>query len=72
MAHYIAYASKSRAAQHRELMAEVISMLEAAIWAIPHTTELGPKLVPGDGLIVAVGASYRRFVANAIASFEVA
>lgn len=41
MAHYIAYASKSRAAQPRELMAEVISMLEAAVWAIPYTTQLG-------------------------------
>ena len=36
------------------------------MWAIPRTTLLGGKLLPGDGLIVAVGKPYRRFVGDAV------
>jgi hypothetical protein len=66
MAHYIAYAGKSRAVQPRQMMDEVKQMLALGVWAIPATTQLRNRLLPGDGLIIAVGKPYRRFVADAV------
>jgi hypothetical protein len=66
MAHYIAYAGKSRTTQPRKMMDQVLGMLSLGVWAIPATTQLRTKLSPGDGLIVAVGTPYRRFVADGV------
>src|SRR5690348_8207423 len=45
---------------------QVYSMLKAGLWGVPSTAQLKAKLLPGDGLIIAVGAPYRQFVADAI------
>jgi len=66
MAHYIGYAGKSRTTEPRTMMDQVIGMLASGVWAIPATTQLRTKLLPGDGLIIAVGKPYRRFVADAV------
>src|SRR5437868_6764675 len=66
MAHYLAYATKARASSPRKLLAEVHTMLTIGLWGIPTTALLRTKLLPGDGLIVAVGAPYRQFVGDAV------
>jgi hypothetical protein len=66
MAHYLGYATKARASSPRELLAEVRTMLTIGLWGIPTTAQLRTKVLPGDGLIVAVGAPYRQFVGDAV------
>ncbi len=69
MAHYIAYATEAGAGDRpREMLSQVRGMLSLGIWGVPTTAQLKLKLLPGDGLIVAVGAPYRQFVGDAVLS----
>jgi hypothetical protein len=64
--HYIAYATEAGTTEPREMLAQVDAMLTVGLWGIPSTALLKAKLLPGDGLIVAVGAPYRRFVGDGV------
>ena len=66
MAHYIAYATKAGTTRPQRVLAEVLQMLEAGIWAVPTTAQLKMKLTSGDGLLVAVGSPHRLFVGDAV------
>lgn len=66
MAHYIAYATEAGTTAPREMVSQVHKMLTLGIWGVPSTAQLKSKLLPGDGLIVAVGTPYRQFVGDAV------
>jgi hypothetical protein len=66
VAHWIAYPTKAGAGDPKKLKAEVLGMLDAAIWGVPSTAMMASKLLPGDGLLILVGAPYYRFVGDAV------
>ena len=66
MAHYIAYATETGTSRPEEMLEQVHAMMSMGLWGLPTTAMLGPKLLRGDGMIVAVGAPYRQFVGDAV------
>jgi hypothetical protein len=66
MAQYIAYATESGTRVPGKMSEQVISMLTAGLWGVPASAQLRSKLLPGDGLILAVGSPYREFVGDAV------
>lgn len=66
MAHYIAYATESGTSLPQKTKEQVISMLTSGLWGVPTSAQLKSKLLPGDGLIVAVGSPHREFVGDAV------
>ncbi|MGO9903647.1 MAG: hypothetical protein ACLP0J_29180 [Solirubrobacteraceae bacterium] len=66
MAHWIAHATEGGTSIPGKMKAQVLAMLEAGIWGIPTTAQMGPKLTPGDGLLILVGKPYRRFFGDAV------
>jgi hypothetical protein len=66
MAHYLAYATQAGTSRPREMLSQVHQMLTLGLWGVPTTALLKTRLLPGDGLIVAVGAPYRGFVGDAV------
>jgi hypothetical protein len=66
MAHWIAHATEGGTSIPGKMKAQVLAMLEADIWGIPTTAQMGPKLTPGDGLLILVGKPYRRFFGDAV------
>ena len=59
MAHYIAYATEAGTTLPHKMKEQVLAMLTAGVWGVPASAQLKAKLLPGDGLIIAVGAPYR-------------
>lgn len=41
-------------------------MLTLGLWGVPTSAQLRARLLPGDGLIVAVGSPHREFVGDAV------
>jgi hypothetical protein len=41
-------------------------MLTAGLWGVPGSAQLRTKLLPGDGLIIAVGSPHREFIGDAV------
>jgi hypothetical protein len=66
MAHYIAYATEAGTKLPHSMMQQVVSMLTAGLWGIPRSAQLRTKLLPGDGLIIALGSPYREFIGDAV------
>ena len=66
MAHYIAYATEAGTRLPHNMKEQVVSMLRAGLWGIPGSAQLRTKLVPGDGLIIAVGSPFREFIGDAV------
>jgi hypothetical protein len=66
MAHYIAYATEAGTSLPERMKAQVVSMLKAGLWGVPTSAQLKTKLLPGDGLIIAVGSPYREFIGGAV------
>ena len=66
MAHYLAYATEAGTSRPREMVSQVHRILTLGLWGVPTTAQLKMRLLPGDGLIVAVGAPYRQFVGDAV------
>jgi hypothetical protein len=66
MAHYIAYATEAGTRIPHKMKEQAVSMLLAGLWGVPASAQLRAKLVPGDGLIVAVGSPYRQFIGDAV------
>lgn len=59
MAHYIAYATEAGTRLPQTMKEQVVSMLTAGLWGVPGSAQLKTKLLPGDGLIIAIGSPYR-------------
>ena len=72
MAHYIAYATESGTSLPKKTKEQVISMLTLGLWGVPASAQLRSKLLPGDGLIVAVGSPHREFVGDAVLGSRIA
>lgn len=66
MAHYIAYATEAGTRLPHSMKEQVISMLTAGLWGVPGSAQLRTKLLPGDGLIIAIGSPYREFIGDAV------
>lgn len=66
MAHYIAYATKAGTRLPHKLKEQAVSMLMAGLWGVPSSAQLTMKLLPGDGLIIAVGSPHREFIGDAV------
>ena len=66
MAYYIAYATEGGTSLPKKTKEQVISMLTLGLWGVPTSGQLRSKLLPGDGLIVAVGSPHREFVGDAV------
>lgn len=66
MAHYIAYATKAGTTIPDKMKDQAVSMLMAGLWGVPSSAQLKAKLLPGDGLIIAVGAPHREFIGDAV------
>lgn len=54
------------------MLSQVQGMLGLGIWGVSYDAQLKLRLLPGDGLIVAVGAPYRQFVGDAVLSSGIA
>jgi hypothetical protein len=68
MAHYIAYATEAGTTLPHEMKEQAVSMLMLGLWGIPSAAQLKTKLLPGDGLIIAVGSPHREFIGDAVLS----
>ena len=66
MAHYIAYATEAGTRLPHSMKEQVISMLTAGLWGVPRSAQPRTKLLPGDGLIIAIGSPYREFIGDAV------
>jgi hypothetical protein len=66
MAHYIAYATEAGTRLPHKMKEQVVSMLQAGLWGVPASALLRTKLLPGDGLVIAVGSPYREFIGDAV------
>jgi hypothetical protein len=66
VAHYLVYATKGGTSRPQQMLAQVHGMLEIELWGVPTGAQLADKFLPGDGLVVAVGAPYRWFVGDAV------
>jgi len=66
MAHYIAYATEAGTRLPQTMKEQVVSMLTAGLWGVPGSAQLKTKLLPGDGLIIAIGSPYREFIGDAV------
>ena len=66
MAHYIAYATESGTTLPNKTKEQVTAMLTLGLWGVPTSAQLRSKLLPGDGLIVAIGSPHREFVGDAV------
>ena len=66
MAHYIAYATQAGTRLPHKVKEQAVSMLMTGLWGVPASAQLKTKLLPGDGLIVAVGSPHREFIGDAV------
>ena len=66
MAHYIAYATETGTTLPDKMKEQAASMLMAGLWGVPTSAQLKTKLLPGDGLIIAVGSPHREFIGDAV------
>jgi hypothetical protein len=66
MAHFIAYATEGGTSEPARMLAQVHGMLRLSLWGVPSTAQLRARLLPGDGLVIAVGAPYKQFIGDAV------
>src|SRR5450755_2098830 len=66
IAHYIAYATEAGTRLSHKMKEQIVSMLTAGLWGVPGSAQLRTRLLPGDGLIIAVGSPHRVFIGDAV------